>query len=85
MLIARVSDTELFAPLPTLGSTNRMPSLWSDLEVRRLMLATHRQMTVESALATICHALGPDRTPSKSALARIWKRLDRRQAQGGAR
>lgn len=63
--------------LPAIGTTRRNPNFWSDLEVRRLVLAHHRQMTVEQSRSAIRQAVGADRTPSKSALARVWQRLDK--------
>lgn len=67
---------EMLKPLPTTGVAHRNPSFWSDLEVRRLVIELHRQVTVQAALAEIAAHVGPARTPSKSALARAWKRLD---------
>lgn len=75
----------VLAFLPALGSTRRNPSFWSDLDVRRMVIATHRQMTIEEARARIASKLGADRTPSKSALARAWKRLDKALAVSLAR
>lgn len=81
----RLPSGHVLAYLPALGTTKRNPSFWSDVEVRRLVIATHRQMTVQEALAHITAAVGPQRTPSKSALARVWKRLDRAVAASGIR
>lgn len=77
VLVDSISDQALLAPLPPLHRTNRMPDFWPDLEVRRLVLATHRQMTIADALRLIRTRVG-DRCPTKSALARTWLRLDRR-------
>lgn len=63
--------------LPALGSVRRNPDFWSDAQVRALVVSTHRQMTIHEALARIKDAVGIARTPSKSALGRVWKRLDK--------
>jgi hypothetical protein len=65
------------AELPPLRNTRRNPDFWADLEVRQLVIECHRQMTIAQALALITSKVGGDRTPSKSALARAWIRLDR--------
>lgn len=49
---------------------------WHDQEVRALIIALHRQMTIAKAVDAIAHEVGVDRAPSKSALARMWKQLD---------
>lgn len=67
--------------LPAVGSTRRNPAFWSDMEVRRLVIETHRQMTMEEARAAIAEVVGDARTPSKSALARVWLRLDKAGAR----
>lgn len=75
---ARGGDPAAYAceQLPALGTTRRNPDFWSDLEVRRLVIDLHRQVTVEQARAAIAERCGQVRTPSKSALARAWQRLD---------
>lgn len=50
---------------------------WRDHEVRGLMIALHRQMTLDDAVDEISAQVGCDRTPSRSALQRIWKQLDK--------
>lgn len=49
---------------------------WSDLPVREGVIARHRQMTIAQAVDELTEQFGADRAPSKSALARIWKKLD---------
>lgn len=66
----------MIAPLPSRGTTRRNPDFWADLDVRRLVIELHRQVTIKEALVEIAAHVGPARTPSKSALARAWKRLD---------
>ncbi|BAV64795.1 hypothetical protein [Sphingobium cloacae] len=67
---------ETLAALPPLGRVRRNPDFWGDLEVRRLVIELHRQVTIDCALAMIEARVGAERTPSKSALGRAWKRLD---------
>lgn len=54
----------------------RPPAFWSDVAVREVVIATHRQMTIDEALAAIVSQFGKERAPSRSALARYWKYLD---------
>jgi hypothetical protein len=75
----------VLAFLPANGTARRNPDFWNDLEVRRLALATHRQMTIEQARASIIEAVGAERCPSKSALARVWMRLDKALSTARAR
>lgn len=49
---------------------------WHDLEVRAMVIALHRQVTIKDAVAAIAAEVGADRAPSKSALQRMWKQLD---------
>lgn len=58
-------------------SNGRRPDFWVDLDVRLLLTATHRQMTLAQALDLIERLLGTERTPSKSAAHRYWQVLDR--------
>ncbi|PZU56614.1 MAG: hypothetical protein DI547_16195 [Sphingobium sp.] len=62
--------------LPPLGRVHRNPAFWSDLEVRQLVVEMHRQVTINAALEIIAQRVGAERTPTKSAIARAWKRLD---------
>ncbi|MEL7681109.1 hypothetical protein AAG602_08075 [Citromicrobium bathyomarinum] len=55
----------------------RYSRYWLDHEVRALMISLHRQLTLSDAVAAIAEEVGPERTPSKSALQRIWKQLDK--------
>lgn len=60
----------------------RYSKYWQDHEVRALMIALHRQMTLANAVEEIAASVGSERAPSKSALGRIWKQLDK--ARGAA-
>lgn len=53
------------------------PRCWSDLAVREAVIVRHRQMTMKQALAEMRAEFGDERPPSKSALQRIWQRLDK--------
>jgi hypothetical protein len=55
----------------------RYPNFWGDLEVRRAATAIHRQMTIARAVSRLSAEFGPERAPSKSALHRYWKQLDK--------
>lgn len=54
----------------------RMFKCWADLPVREGVIARHRQMTLHQAVAELTEEFGADRAPSRSALQRIWQRLD---------
>lgn len=54
----------------------RRPKFWSDIEVREALVKMHRQMTVLMAKQTLAAEFGPERAPSKSAIARFWKIQD---------
>jgi len=54
----------------------RRPDFWSDFEVRHIIIALHRQIRLKEIQALISAAYGPERTPSKSAVARFWVCLD---------
>jgi hypothetical protein len=53
------------------------PKFWADVEVRGLVLTTHRQMTVDGARAVIVTRCGKERAPSRTSLHRFWMRLDK--------
>ncbi|MEL7706550.1 hypothetical protein AAG593_09470 [Citromicrobium bathyomarinum] len=55
----------------------RYSPYWLDHEVRALMISLHRQVTLNDAVAAIAEQVGPDRAPSRTALQRIWKQLDK--------
>lgn len=61
-------------------SNGRRPDFWSDLDVRLLLTATHRQMTLAQSLDVVVRLLGAERAPSKSAAHRYWQALDRAAA-----
>lgn len=61
--------------------SQRHANFWHDLEVRGMVLATYRQMTVDQARAMILERCGADRTPSRSSLHRFWQQLDRLRNQ----
>jgi hypothetical protein len=53
------------------------PKFWHDFEVRGIVLATYRQMTIDQARGVITDKCGASRTPSRTAIGRFWQRLDR--------
>lgn len=53
------------------------PKFWADVEVRGLVMTTHRQMTVDRARAVIVERCGEERAPSRTSLHRFWMRLDK--------
>lgn len=59
------------------GKNRINPRCWSDLAVREAVIVRHRQMTLDAALAEMRAEFGDERPPSKSALQRIWQRLDK--------
>lgn len=79
---ARLSPTgcdltpDMIDTLPAKGRAWRNPDFWGDMDVRRLAVELHRQVPVHRALALIERQVGPERTPSKSALSRAWQRID---------
>jgi hypothetical protein len=54
----------------------RRPDFWSDVEVRRHIITRHRHCTLSELRAEVRALFGDARTPSRSAIARLWKRLD---------
>jgi hypothetical protein len=54
----------------------RRPSFWADVPVRDLLISMHRQTTLEEALAICRKRFGDERTPSRSALGRLWLGMD---------
>lgn len=58
----------------------RRPKFWGDVEVRGLLLAMHRQATVDQVRERCIQAFGEERTPTRSAIHRFWQRLDRLKA-----
>lgn len=63
------------------GRRQIRPSFWFDVPVRGLILAGHRQMTIDRCRALCVETYGEDRTPSRSSLGRFWKALDRLRGQ----
>lgn len=56
--------------------TMRSFKCWGDLEVREAVIARHRQMHIHQAVSELVEEFGIERAPSKSALQRIWQKLD---------
>lgn len=62
----------------------RRPNGFSDVEVRKHIMATHRQGSLVEIRAGMLDRFGPTRTPSRSALHRWWQRLDHWGRREGA-
>jgi hypothetical protein len=58
------------------------PRWWHDYDVRVCMILTHREMTIDRALAALIERFGEDRSPGRSSIGRFWKRLDRLNGRG---
>ena len=56
--------------------TQRFPKYWHDAPVREAVLGLHRTMTIDQALAELVSRFGCDRCPSRTALHRVWQRID---------
>jgi hypothetical protein len=61
--------------LPIFGH-GRRPKFWTDDEVRDFMTAKHRRVELKVALKQCAEKFGAKRTPSRSAVARYWMKLD---------
>lgn len=73
------------ATMPVWGNRRqRRPNFWPDIEVRELLTAFHRQVTIDGVRAVCAAKFGAARTPSKSAVARYWLVLDKVRGIGPA-
>lgn len=75
----RVSgELALFGPTWPDGRkrTQRFPRYWHDVPVREAVLELHRKMTIDAAFAELVKRFGRDRSPSRTALHRVWQRID---------
>ena len=52
------------------------PKFWGDIEVRRAVIASHRQAKHDDVVRQLQDQFGPERAPSRSALNRFWLLLD---------
>jgi hypothetical protein len=64
--------------------TLRFPRYWHDVPVRKAVLELHRKMTIDAAFAELVKRFGRDRSPSRTALHRVWQRIDEANAAAGA-
>lgn len=76
-------EQALALALAPVWANGQRPKFWSDFDVRVLMVRTHRQMRIEEARGLCAERYGPARTPSRSALCRLWLALDRVRAVPG--
>lgn len=54
------------------------PAYWDDREVRRLLVVArlrNDRTTIDGARAICLRTFGGTRTPSRSAIARLWRRI----------
>jgi hypothetical protein len=75
-------------PPPSLGdvvfSDGHRPKFWRDAEVRSFVIHSHRRSTLDEASAEARKLFGPERAPSKSAINRVWLRIDKQTKQRAA-
>jgi hypothetical protein len=65
--------------------TGRRPNFFADLDVRECLIGLHREVTIEAAVAVCRERFGEARTPSRSAVQRFWRYLDRLQQEAKKR
>ena len=66
--------------LPVMRSGHR-PKFFADVEVRECLIGLHREVAIEAAVAVCRERFGEARTPSRSAVQRFWRYLDRLQQE----
>jgi hypothetical protein len=64
--------------------TQRFPKYWHDVPVREAVIRLHRTMTIDQAFDELVSRFGHDRSPSRTALHRVWQRIDEAMAAAGA-
>ena len=64
--------------------TQRFPKYWHDAEVREAVIGLHRTLTIDQAFNELVSCFGHDRSPSRTALHRVWQRIDEAKAAAGA-
>ncbi|MDP2130349.1 MAG: hypothetical protein U0975_08545 [Erythrobacter sp.] len=64
--------------------TQRFPKYWHDREVREAVIGLHRTLTINQAFDELVRRFGHDRSPSRTALHRVWQRIDEAKAAAGA-
>jgi hypothetical protein len=64
--------------------SQRFPKYWHDRDVREAVIGLHRTMTIDQALDELVSRFGHDRSPSRTALHRVWQRIDEAKAAAGA-
>ncbi|MDZ7895019.1 MAG: hypothetical protein U5M50_08765 [Sphingobium sp.] len=83
-LLQKMSDqVDLPDQARLINMGNYPPKIWRDEAVRNAVMAKHRRMTIAEAVEQIREEFGAERAPSKSALQRMWKKMDRAFARGG--
>ncbi|MBA4050956.1 MAG: hypothetical protein C0472_03555 [Erythrobacter sp.] len=64
--------------------TQRFPKYWHDRDVREAVIRLHRTMTIDQALGELVSRFGHDRSPSRTALHRVWQQIDEAKTAVGA-
>lgn len=64
--------------------TQRFPKYWHDRDVREAVIGLHRTMTIDQAFGELVSRFGHDRSPSRTALHRVWQRIDEAKTAAGA-
>jgi len=64
--------------------TQRFPKYWHDVPVREAVIGLHRTMTIDQAFDELVRRFGHDRSPSRTALHRVWQRIDDAKAAASA-
>lgn len=79
-------ELALFGPTWPDGTkrTQRFPKYWHDRDVREAVIGLHRTMTIDQAFGELVSRFGHDRSPSRTALHRVWQRIDEAKAAAGA-
>lgn len=74
--LALTHVVEMWAPV----CSGRRPKWWADVELRSFLMMRHRQAKLDDVRADAVERFGETRTPSRSAIHRFWKALDRLSA-----
>lgn len=74
--LALTHVAEMWAPV----CNGRRPRWWPDVELRSFLMTRHRQAKLDDVRAEAIERFGEARTPSRSAIHRFWKALDRLSA-----
>jgi hypothetical protein len=76
-LVAKTAPVQAAAPEPIIWRHGRRPDFWRDQEVRALLLSLWRTTTLDDARRQAVAQFGDSRAPSRAAIGRLWKAMDR--------